>query len=58
MLIPRKWQGKLIGKIIIFEAISDSTGDKLPICAKKKVILPLIAIGAGSKLIDLQLGKY
>ncbi len=26
MLVPRKWQGKLIGKVITFEAISDNTG--------------------------------
>jgi len=26
MLVPRKWQGKLVGKIITFEAISDDTG--------------------------------
>ena len=26
MLVPRKWQGKLIGKIVTFEAISDNTG--------------------------------
>ena len=26
MLVPRKWQGKLIGKTITFEAISDSKG--------------------------------
>ena len=26
MLVPRKWQGKLIGKTVTFEAISDNTG--------------------------------
>ena len=26
MLVPRKWQGKLIGKVITFEAISDNKG--------------------------------
>ena len=26
MLVPRKWQGKLIGKVITFEAISDMKG--------------------------------
>jgi len=26
VLLPRKWQGKLIKKIIIFEAIEDSKG--------------------------------
>jgi hypothetical protein len=26
MLVPRKWQGRLIGKVITFEAISDHIG--------------------------------
>tara|TARA_R110000744_G_scaffold49249_3_gene107029 strand:- start:324 stop:704 length:381 start_codon:yes stop_codon:yes gene_type:complete len=26
MLVPRKWQGRLIGKVITFEAISDNKG--------------------------------
>jgi|TARA_R100000149_G_scaffold2385_1_gene742 hypothetical protein len=26
MLVPRKWQGKLVGKIVTFEAISDNKG--------------------------------
>lgn len=26
MLVPRKWQGKLIGKMVTFEAISDNKG--------------------------------
>ena len=26
MLVPRKWQGRLIGKVITFEAISDHMG--------------------------------
>jgi hypothetical protein len=26
MLVPRKWQGKLVGKMVTFEAISDNKG--------------------------------
>ena len=26
MLVPRKWQGKLVGKVITLEAISDNNG--------------------------------
>ena len=26
MLVPRKWQGKLVGKIVTFEGISDNKG--------------------------------
>jgi len=26
MLVPRKWQGKLVGKLVTFEAISDNKG--------------------------------
>mgnify|MGYP003123406195 CR=1 FL=1 len=36
MLIPRKWQGKLVGKIVIFEAISDSTGTSYRYVQKRK----------------------